>query len=101
MTEVPDDFPLPTKKVKRWKISKSTKVSKDWKPMVPTFCTVIHPDTGKRCGNFMRNWDEMFYEQYGMCEECYLKYNSHVDEIKQKMNNELGEVENRDDDSKP
>ena len=101
MTEVPDDFPLPTKKVKRWKITKGTKVSKDWKPMVPTFCTVIHPDTGKRCGNFMRNWDEMFYEQYGMCEECYLKYNSHVDEIKQKMNNELGEVENRDDDSKP
>ena len=51
MTEVPDDFPLPTKKVKRWKVTKSTKVSKDWKPMVPTFCTVIHPDTGKRCGN--------------------------------------------------
>ena len=49
----------------------------------------------------MRNWDELFYEQYGMCEECYLKYNSHVDEIKQKMNNELGEVENRDDVSKP
>ena len=101
MTEAPDDFPLPTKKVKRWKVTKSTKVSKEWKPMVPTFCTVIHPDTGKRCGNFMRNWDEMFYEQYGMCEECYLKYNSHFDEIKQKMNNELGEVENRDDDSKP
>ena len=72
MTEVPDDFPLPTKKVRRWKTTKGTKVSKDWKPRVPTFCTVVHPDTGKRCGNFMRNWDEMFYEQYGMCEECYL-----------------------------
>ena len=101
MTEVPDDFPLPTKKVKRWKTTKGTKVSKDWRPRVPTFCTVIHPDTGKRCGNFMRNWDEMFYEQYGMCEECYLKYNAHVDEIKQKLNNKLGEVENRDDVSKP
>ena len=101
MTEVPDDFPLPTKKVRRWKTTKGTKVSKDWKPLVPAFCTVIHPDSGKRCSNYMRNWDEMFYEQYGMCEECYLKYNSHVDEIKQKMNNGLGEVENRDDDSKP
>ena len=101
MTEVPDDFPLPTKKVRRWKTTKGTKVSKDWKPLVPAFCTLVHPDTGKRCGNYMRNWDEMFYEKYGMCEECYLKYNSHVDEIKQKLNNELGEVENRDDDSKP
>ena len=68
MTEVPDDFPLPTKKVRRWKTTKGTKVSKDWKPLVPAFCTVVHPDTGKRCGNYMRNWDEMFYEQYGMCE---------------------------------
>ena len=56
------------------------------------FCTVIDPETNKRCGKFMRNWDEMFYEKYGMCEDCYLKYNSHIEEVKQKLDNEVGEV---------
>ena len=27
-----------------------------------------------------------------MCEDCYLKYNSHVDEIKEKLDNAAGEV---------
>ena len=53
---------------------------------------VVDPETNKRCGKFMRNWDEMFYNQYGMCEDCYLKYNSHVDEIKEKLDNAAGEV---------
>jgi len=40
----------------------------------------------------MRNWDEMFYEKYGMCEDCYLKYKAHVDERKDKLDNVAGEV---------
>ena len=90
-SEVPSDF-LPTKEVKLWKTSDKTKVGKNYSPRIPTFCTVVHPDTNKRCNKFMRNWDEMFYNQYGMCEDCYLKYNAHVDEIKEKLDNAAGEV---------
>tara|TARA_Y100001937_G_scaffold127265_1_gene198984 strand:+ start:1644 stop:1943 length:300 start_codon:yes stop_codon:yes gene_type:complete len=94
-SEVPSDF-LPTKQVKLWKTNEKTKVGKSYSPRIPTFCTVVDPDTGKRCGIFMRNWDEMFYEKYGMCESCYLKYNSHVDELKNKIDNEVGEVKNKE-----
>ena len=90
-SEVPSDF-LPTKDVKLWKTNEKTKVGKNYSPRIPTFCTVVDPETNKRCGKFMRNWDEMFYNQYGMCEDCYLKYNSHVDEIKEKLDNAAGEV---------
>jgi hypothetical protein len=72
MTQVPNDF-LPTRKTKLWK--KTVKKDKDYKPLTPNFCSVKDPETGKKCGNFMRSWDIMFYDQYGMCEECYLKYN--------------------------
>ena len=44
MTEGPSDF-LPTKEVKLWHTNKSTKKSDNWKPRVPTFCTVIDPET--------------------------------------------------------
>ena len=91
MSEVPSDF-LPTKQVKLWMTSKSTKVGENYSPRIPTFCTVIDPETNKRCGKFMRNWDEMFYEKYGMCEDCYLKYNSHIEEVKEKLDNAAGEV---------
>ena len=91
MSEVPSDF-LPTKQVKLWKTSKSTKVGENYSPRIPTFCTVIDPETNKRCGKFMRNWDEMFYEKYGMWEDCYLKYNSHIEEVKEKLDNAAGEV---------
>ena len=91
MTEVPSDF-LPTKQVKLWKTKDNTKVSKDWSPRTPAFCPVVKPETGEKCSNFMRNWDIMFYEKYGMCEECYLQYNSHVDGVKEKVGNEAGEV---------
>ena len=90
-SEVPSDF-LPIKEVKLWKTSDKTKVGKNYSPRIPTFCTVVDPETNKRCGKFMRNWDEMFYNQYGMCEDCYLKYNAHVDEIKEKLDNAAGEV---------
>ncbi len=91
MTEVPNDF-LPTKKVKKWHVKESTKVGKNYSPRVPMFCTVIDPETNKRCGKLMGNWDEMFYEKYGLCEDCYLKYNDHVDAVKEKLDNEAGEV---------
>lgn len=91
MTEVPSDF-LPTKEVKLWKTTDKTKVPENYSPRIPTFCTVVNPETNKKCNKFMRNWDEMFYNQYGMCEDCYLKYNAHVDAIKEKLDNKTGEV---------
>ena len=91
MTDVPSDF-LPTKQVKLWQTNKSTKKDESYSPRIPTFCTVVDPETNKRCGKFMRNWDEMFYNKYGMCESCYLKYNAHVDEVKNKLDNAVGEV---------
>ncbi len=91
MTEVPSDF-LPTKEVKLWKTTDKTKVSDSYSPRIPTFCVVVDPETNKKCNKFMRNWDEMFYNQYGMCEDCYLKYNAHIDTVKEKLDNEAGEV---------
>jgi hypothetical protein len=91
MTEVPSDF-LPTKEVKLWKTTDKTKVPENYSPRIPTFCAVVDPETNKKCNKFMRNWDEMFYNQYGMCEDCYLKYNAHVDAIKEKLDNKTGEV---------
>jgi len=65
---------LPTKQVKKWQTNKNTKVSEDWRPRVPMFCPWEDPDTEEKCGNVMRNWDEMFYERWKCCEECFLKY---------------------------
>tara|TARA_Y100000310_G_C20700659_1_gene829560 strand:+ start:7245 stop:7535 length:291 start_codon:yes stop_codon:yes gene_type:complete len=80
---------LPTKKVKKWHTNKLTKKSDNWTPRVPMFCPCRDPETEKKCGNVMYNWDEMFYEQYGMCEKCYLKYNSHKEEIANEMKKQL------------
>ena len=91
MTEVPSDF-LPTKEVKLWKTTDKTKVPENYSPRIPTFCVVVDPETIKKCNKFMRNWDEMFYNQYGMCEDCYLKYNAHIDTVKEKLDNKAGEV---------
>ena len=91
MSEVPSDF-LPTKQVKLWQTNKNTKKKENYSPRVPTFCPGIDPETNKKCNKFMRNWDEMFYNQYGMCETCYLKYNDHIEKVKEKLGNEAGEV---------
>ena len=45
----------------------------------------------------MRSWDIMFYDQYGMCEECYLKYNDGKG-IKITDTDPEMEIENDDDD---
>ena len=60
MTQVPDDF-LPMRKTKLWK--KTVKKDEGYKPLTPNFCPLVHPDTEKKCGNFMRSWDIMFYDQ--------------------------------------
>ena len=31
------------------------------------FVRLVDPETNKRCGKFMRNWDEMFYESSMEC----------------------------------
>tara|TARA_R110000744_G_scaffold9052_4_gene29454 strand:+ start:1367 stop:1651 length:285 start_codon:yes stop_codon:yes gene_type:complete len=72
---------LPTKETRTWKVHNTTKVKEDHVPMFPSFCPCKEPETGKKCGNFMRGWDQQFYDQYGMCEKCYLKYNSHKEDI--------------------
>tara|TARA_R100000773_G_C4203417_1_gene105079 strand:- start:231 stop:488 length:258 start_codon:yes stop_codon:yes gene_type:complete len=62
---------LPTRSTKLWK--KSVKKEEDYKPLTPHFCpNIIDEEEKKKCGRFMRNWDIMFYDKYGMCEHCYL-----------------------------
>jgi hypothetical protein len=85
---------LPTKSTKLWK--KKNVKSKDWKPLTPNFCPCVDPETEKKCGNFMRSWDIMFYDQYGMCEECYLKYND-GDGVKVTDTDPEAETKNDDD----
>tara|TARA_R110000824_G_scaffold80978_3_gene203438 strand:- start:1113 stop:1406 length:294 start_codon:yes stop_codon:yes gene_type:complete len=80
---------LPLKETKKWKVNKTTKVENDYKPLFPTFCPCVDPETDKKCGNFMRNWDQMFYDKAGMCEECYGKYNSHIEEIEKETKKQL------------
>ena len=93
MTQVPDDF-LPMRKTKLWK--KTVKKDENYKPLTPNFCPLIDPDTEKKCGNFMRSWDIMFYDQYGMWEQCYLKYNDGQG-IKIKDSDPEMETQNDDD----
>ena len=93
MTQVPDDF-LPMRKTKLWK--KTVKKDEGYKPLTPNFCPLVDPETEKKCGNFMRSWDIMFYDQYGMCEQCYLKYNDGQG-IKIKDSDPEMEIQNDDD----
>jgi len=51
----------------------------------PLFCPCKSPETGKRCKKIMTDVDDNCFEWYGMCEECYLKYNSHKEEIAEEM----------------
>ena len=83
---------LPTKTTKKWKVTSKTKRDDERRPLHPMFCPCKNPDTGKKCGNMMRNWDQMFYDQYGMCEACYLKYNSHKEDIAKEMEKQQNEV---------
>jgi len=53
----------------------NVKKDESWKPLTPNFCPYVDPETDKKCGKFMHRWDVMFYDDYGMCEECYLKHN--------------------------
>jgi hypothetical protein len=77
------DFPLPRKVVKRVKSTESRRKRDDWKPLNPNFCDHIIPESGKKCGRFLNEWNTLFYRQYQMCEDCYNKYiKEKVDEIK-------------------
>jgi len=71
MSEDPQNI-LPTKKTKLWK--NNVKKDESWKPLTPNFCPYVDPETDNKCGKFMHRWDVMFYDDYGMCEECYLKH---------------------------
>lgn len=76
---------LPTKEVRLWKNSASRKKSENYKPMTPNFCPCKDPDTDKKCGKYMEHWDQMFYEQYGMCENCFKKHNDHIEGLEKKV----------------
>lgn len=73
MNSEPNPLNLPTKEVKKWKVDKKTKVREEKKQLFPNFCPHIRNDTNNKCGNFMRNWDQMYYDKYDMCEECYMR----------------------------
>ena len=64
---------LPTKTTKKWKVDENTKVKEERRVLFPNFCPHIRSDTNKKCGNYMKNWDQVFYDDYDMCEECYLR----------------------------
>jgi len=49
-----------------------------YKPLNPWFCPMKDPDTKEVCGKMMSNWDDMFYNSYGMCQDCAQKYNPHL-----------------------
>ena len=73
---------LPTRQYKKVVVKESTKKDKDWVTKDnPWFCSARDPDTNKKCGRVLSNWDMMFYNQYGMCEKCWQKYNPHIEEL--------------------
>jgi|10_taG_2_1085330.scaffolds.fasta_scaffold01827_10 hypothetical protein len=63
---------LPTRQYKKVTVTHGTK--KTSKPLNPTFCPIIHEDAEKKCGNMLTGYDGLFFNQYGMCEECFNKY---------------------------
>ncbi len=48
-------------------------------PLNPFFCPVKDPETKEQCGKLMGPWDTYCYNIYGMCEDCFRKYNKHVE----------------------
>jgi len=80
--------PLPTRQYKKVVVKESTKKDKDWvNKENPWFCPCKDPETGEKCGRVLTNWDQLFFNQYGMCEKCFAKYNSHIDGIQEKIEN--------------
>ncbi len=57
----------------------------------PVFCPCKDPDNRKKCGNIMDQKDDWYFEWYGMCETCYIKYNSHKEDIAKEMEKQLTE----------
>lgn len=81
---------LPVKQVKRWKKNSATIVSEEdlktrRKPVNPAFCDCKDPETGEKCGNYLHSYDTMFYNQYEMCEKCFMKYNPHLKPLEEEM----------------
>lgn len=58
-----------------------SKIKRESAPINPNFCPVVHEDTNEKCNKYMGSWDLQFYHQYGMCEDCFHKYNSHIEKI--------------------
>ena len=84
---------LPVKETKKFKTGKNRLKSEDWKPSIPNFCPCKDPDTDEKCGNYLRtSWDISFYEQYGMCEKCFIKYNNHLNELGVDVNERTDEL---------
>ena len=70
---------IPLKRSKHeWKKPKSQRTTPQNKPLNPWFCPVKDPITGEVCGNMLTIWNELAYNQFGMCEKCAKKYNPHL-----------------------
>ncbi len=60
----------------------------------PWFCGCKDPETGKKCNKLLDALDDGFIENYGFCKCCFVKYNCHIDQIEQRIE-ELKNVEEK------
>jgi hypothetical protein len=75
-------------------MAKWSNIKRDGAPINPNFCPIIHEDTGEKCNKYMRAWDIDFYQRFGMCETCFVKYNDHIDKIAEEWKKQLDGEEN-------
>jgi len=69
------ESPFPVRKYKKVKVTESRKKKTEFKPLIPWFCDFIKPDTNKKCGRILHDWDSIYYNDYGACEDCVNKFN--------------------------
>ena len=76
---------LPTRQYKRWNTSNPRLKKENHQPLSPYFCPCKDPETSKKCGKYLDEWDALFFNQYGMCADCVKKYNAHIEDINKKV----------------
>ena len=55
------------------------------------FCKCRDEETGVVCKKLLRDIDDVFVSNYGMCSDCFLKYNNHLPELKERITEITGE----------
>ncbi len=59
------------------------------KPLSPYTCPCVDPDTDKKCGKFMDEWDSLFYSEYEACGDCVKKYGAEILKARLQKNENL------------